>query len=279
MMTTKKPLSILRGALAIAATAIALLTQSAAQAADANVWQKVQKAGVLRCGAAVAAPYVMKNPLTNEYSGVFSNICRDFGENVLKVKVEFVDTTWSAIVAGVQGNKWDMAMALNPTPERALAVAFSIAPVDYHVNFLVHKDNPKFKGSGTAISDFDKKGVNVAVMAGAIGDKATTAVMNNTNIMRLPGQDETRLALMSKRADILSDAADTNHLFALANDWVREINPNPAIAKQGIAFGLPRDISPADLAVLNIYITHRIDNGDVERWMEQAFAQAAKTAP
>jgi len=260
------------------AAGLALLAQQSVQAADANVWQNVQKSGVLRCGAAIAAPYVMKNPLTNEYSGIHADMCRDFGENVLKVKVEFVDTTWGAIVAGLQGNKWDIALGLNPTPERALAVAFSIAPVDYHVNFLVHKDNPKFKEAGTAISDFDKAGVNVAVMAGAIGDKATTEVMSKANIMRLPGSDETRLALISKRADILSDAADTNHLFALANDWVKEINPTPPIAKQGVAFGLPRDISAADLAVFNIYITHRLDNGDVERWMEKAFAEAAKAS-
>jgi len=265
-------------AFSIITASVALLLQGTAQAADANVWQNVQKAGVLRCGAAVAAPYVMKNPLTNEYSGIFSELCRDFAEKVLKVKVEFVDTTWDAIVAGLQGNKWDMAMALNPTPERALAVAFSKAAVDYQVNFLVHKDNPKFKDSTTAVADYDKAGINIAVMSGAVGDKATTEVMKKANIMRLPGMDETRLALMSKRADILSDEASTNHLFALANDWVREIYPNPAIAKQGIGFGLPRNISPADLAVLDIYITHRIDNGDIARWMDQAFAEVAKAA-
>jgi len=256
-------------------TSAVLFLPSLAQAADATVWQNVQKAGVLRCGAAIAAPYVMKDPRTNHYSGVFADICRDFGQNVLKVKVEFVDTTWDAIVAGVQGHKWDMAMALNPTPERELAVAFSMPIVDYHVNFLVNKQNPKFKDSGTAIADYDKPGVNIAVMAGAVGDKATSAVMKKANIMRLPGSDETRLALMSRRADILSDAADTNHLFALANDWVREINPNPPIAKQGIAYGLAHDISAADLDVLNTYITERIDSGDVNRWMEKAFSEAA----
>jgi len=269
----------LRRLLAAGTTGLCLLAASSVQAADANVWQKVQKAGVLRCGAAITAPYVMKNPLTNEYSGIHADMCRDFGENVLKVKVEFVDTTWGAIVAGLQGNKWDIALALNPTPERALAVAFSAAPVDYQVNFLVHKDNPKFKNTGTALADFDKPGVSIAVMSGSADDKATTEVISKASLMRLPGSDETRLALISKRADILSAAADSNHLFALANDWVKEIYPDPPIAKQGVAFGLPRDISAADLAVLNIYIQHRLDNGDVKRWMEKAFAEAAKTNP
>ena len=104
----------------------ALLSQAPAQAADPSLWQGVQKAGVLRCGAAVAAPYVMRDARSGQYSGYFVDLCRDFGEKVLKVKVEFVDTNWDNLVAGLQGGKWDLAMALNQTPERAMAVSFSV---------------------------------------------------------------------------------------------------------------------------------------------------------
>ncbi|MGO7428811.1 transporter substrate-binding domain-containing protein, partial [Rhizobium ruizarguesonis] len=84
-------------------------------------WQGVQKAGVLRCGAAVAPPYVMRDPATGEYSGFFADLCKEFAE-VLKVKPEFVDTTWDNIVAGLQAGKWDLSLALNRTPTRAMAV-------------------------------------------------------------------------------------------------------------------------------------------------------------
>ncbi|MBN0617058.1 ABC transporter substrate-binding protein, partial [Pseudomonas aeruginosa] len=57
-----------------------LLGHAPSQAADdASLWQNVQKAGVLRCGAAVAAPYVMRNAGSGQYSGYFVDLCRNFG--------------------------------------------------------------------------------------------------------------------------------------------------------------------------------------------------------
>lgn len=246
-----------------------------AQAAETSVWQDVQKAGVLRCGAAVAAPYVMRDARTSAYSGYFVDLCRDFGEKVLKVKVEFVDTNWDNLVAGLQSNKWDLAMALNQTPERALAVAFTVPATDYQVSLLVNKDNPKLADVKDDIVALDKPEVTFAVMSGTAQDKAISSVVSKGKIMRLPGMDEARLAVMSKRADVLVDASDTNHLFALANpDWTREILPRPALAKQGVSFGVRRDISPADLQVLNIYLTQRRETGDIQRLVDKASTEA-----
>lgn len=257
----------------------ALMAQSTAQAAQASLWQDVQKAGVLRCGAAVAAPYVMRDASTSAYSGYFVDLCRDFGEKVLKVKVEFVDTSWDNLVAGLQSSKWDLAMALNQTPERALAVAFTVPATDYQVSLLVNKNNPKLTDVKDDIAALDKPDVTFAVMSGTAQDKAISSVVRNGKIMRLPGMDEARLAVMSKRADVLVDASDTNHLFALANpDWTREILPKPALAKQGVSFGVRRDISSADLEVLNIYLRQRRDTGEIQQLVDNASlaANAAK---
>ncbi|QXH53828.1 transporter substrate-binding domain-containing protein [Pseudomonas fakonensis] len=253
----------------------AMLAQSAAQAAETSMWQDVQKAGVLRCGAAVAAPYVMRDAKTGDYSGYFVDLCRDFGEKVLKVKVTFVDTNWDNLVAGLQSSKWDLAMALNQTPERALAVAFTVPATDYQVSLLVNKNNPKVAQVNDDIAALDKPEVTFAVMSGTAQDKAISSVVRNGKIMRLPGMDEARLAVMSKRADVLVDANDTNHLFALANpDWAREILPKPALAKQGVSFGVRRDISAADLEVLNIYLRQRRDTGEIQQLVDKASVEA-----
>jgi len=253
----------------------AMLAQSAAQAAETSMWQDVQKAGVLRCGAAVAAPYVMRDAKSGDYSGYFVDLCRDFGEKVLKVKVTFVDTNWDNLVAGLQSSKWDLAMALNQTPERALAVAFTVPATDYQVSLLVNKNNPKVAEVNDDIAALDKPEVTFAVMSGTAQDKAISSVVRNGKIMRLPGMDEARLAVMSKRADVLVDANDTNHLFALANpDWAREILPKPALAKQGVSFGVRRDISAADLEVLNIYLRQRRDTGEIQQLVDKASVEA-----
>jgi polar amino acid transport system substrate-binding protein len=253
------------------AVSSAVLLAPTTQAAEGNLWKEVRDAGVLKCGAAVAAPYVMKDAMSSQYSGYFVDLCRDFGENVLKVKVEFVDTNWDNLIAGMQSKKWDLAMALNQTPERALAIAFSVPATSYEVSFLVNKNNPKFEGADASLENYDKKGVTFAVMSGTSQDKAVSAVIKNATIMRLPGMDETRLAVMSKRADVLVDANDTNHLFALANpDWAKEINPEPALAKQGVSFGLRRDTSFADQQVLNIYLEQRKDKGEIQALVDKA---------
>ena len=260
------------GGIACLTAALTLLMQSNAHA-EGQTWQAVQKAGVLRCGAAVAAPYVMRNPATGQYSGYFVDLCRDFAENVLKVKAQFVDTSWDNQVAGLQSGKWDMAMALNMTPERAKAVAFSTPATDYQVSLVLNKKNPKFASTGSDFVDYDKAGVTFAVVSGTVGDKAVSAVAKNATVMRLPGMDEARMAVMSRRADILVDANDTNHLFVMANDWAKEVLPVPAMARQGVSFGLPHDTPIGDIAQLDEYLTQRRESGEIAQLIDKASAE------
>lgn len=248
----------------VAATSLLVATTSHADETD--TWASVKKAGVLRCGAAVAPPYVMRDPKTGAYSGFFAELCRDFGQNVLKVKVEFVDTTWDNIVAGLQSDKWDLSLALNDTPEREKAVAFSVPATDYNVSFVYNKSNPRVPKSLRAIADIDKPDVTIAVMSGTAQDKAISAELKKARLMRLPGNDETRLALISKRADLLADANITNMLLTEAHpEWATSFNPMPPLAQQAVAFGLRKDTPKADIDVLNKYLTQQVKSGAVNR--------------
>ncbi|XKM43492.1 substrate-binding periplasmic protein (plasmid) [Rhizobium ruizarguesonis] len=255
------------------------LSATAAQAETAEgYWQGVQKAGVLRCGAAVAPPYVMRDPATGEYSGFFADLCKEFAE-VLKVKPEFVDTTWDNIVAGLQAGKWDLSLALNRTPTRAMAVQFSIPAMEYQISLAYNKDNPKIAAGAASVADIDKAGVTLAVMSGTAQDKAISASVKNATIMRLPGNDETRLAVTSKRADILVDASDTNQLFTQSNpDWAVALNPTPALAKQGVAFGLPHNLSAADVEVVDIFLEEKVATGHVDELIKKAVDEVLKGA-
>ncbi|MNC74857.1 hypothetical protein D3C75_1262900 [compost metagenome] len=46
------------------------------------------------------------------------------------------------------------------------------------------------------------------------------------------------------------------------------------MAKQGVSFGVRRDISPADLQVLNIYLTQRRETGDIQKLVDKASIEA-----
>ncbi|MGI6246856.1 MAG: substrate-binding periplasmic protein [Pseudochelatococcus sp.] len=260
-------------ALAMGLSATAVSAQS-----GGGYWQGVQKAGALRCGAAVAPPYVMRDPATGEYSGFFADLCREFAE-VLKVKPVFVDTTWDNLIAGLQAGRWDVSLALNRTPVRALAVQFSIPAMEYQISLAYNKNNPKIPAEATSVADIDKPGVTLAVMSGTAQDKAISAAVKSATVLRLPSNDETRLALVSRRADILVDASDTNLLFTQSNpDWAVALNPKPALAKQGVSFGLPHQISPADIEVVNIFLEEKVATGYVDTLIRNAVDKVLKGA-
>lgn len=265
-------------ALPVVAFIVAGSMSTANAAEGGSYWQGVQKAGVLRCGAAVAPPYIMRDPASGEYTGFFADLCREFADT-LKVKPEFVDTTWDNIVAGLQAGKWDMSLALNRTPVRAMAVQFSIAAMEYQISLAYNKDNPKIPAGAKSIADIDKADVTLAVMSGTAQDKAISAAVKNAQILRLPGNDETRLAVVSKRADILVDASDTNQLFTQSNpDWAVALNPTPALAKQGVAFGLPYGLSAADKEVVDIFLEEKVATGHVDELIHKAVDEVLKGA-
>lgn len=266
MKTILKPATML----VLAAT----LSAGAAAAQEAEgYWQKVQATGKLRCGAAVAPPYVMRDPATGEYSGFYADLCREFAA-VLEVQPEFVDTTWDNIVAGLQAGKWDMSLALNRTPVRAMAVQFSIPAMEYQISLVYAKGNPKIPANPVSVADVDLAGVTMAVMSGTAGDKAISAAVKNATILRLPSADETRLALKSRRADVIVDASDTNLLFTQANpDSTVTLNPQPALAKQGVSFGLPLSLRASDVAVVDIFLEEKVATGAVDALIAKAADQ------
>ncbi|MFJ4443271.1 substrate-binding periplasmic protein [Pseudomonas sp. NPDC089422] len=255
-----------------AVSLVAAFPAGSALAADASdSWKAVREAGVLRCGAATSPPYVMRDPRTGSYSGLFPELCKQFGEQVLKVKVQFVDTSWDNIVAGLQSEKWDLSLALNDTPERRKAIAFSKPAIGYSVNFAYSSKNPKLGGGVNTMADIDKPGISVAVMSGTAQDKAVSAVLKQAKIVRLPGFDETRLSLMSKRTDFLADDSMTNTLLTSAHpDWAKTFTPTPKLAEQGINLGVNKNTPAADIAVLDAFIEEKISSGEMDTLTQQA---------
>jgi polar amino acid transport system substrate-binding protein len=262
--------------LAAAVLAIGLAGAARAQEQE-NLWREVQSAGVLRCGAAIAPPHVMRDPKTGEYSGTFVDLCREFGEKVLQVKVEMVDTTWDSIVAGLQAKKWDISLALNRTPTRALAIAFTEPAWQYQISLVSATANPKVPASWKSLADFDKPGVTIAVMSGTAQEHSLSDQVKNATLMRLPDSDGTRLALSSHRADVLADDADSNATFTALNKggWKTDL-PDPAISKQGIAFGLRRETAPTDIEAFNVFLDEKLATGEIQKLGEQYIAKFAQ---
>jgi len=117
-----------------------------------------------------------------------------------------------------------------------------------------------------SLADIDRDGVSLAIVAGTAQEQTLSGLIKKAQIVRLPDVDATRLAVSTHRADALADDGDTDALFVATdpNRWVA-LAPNPAISKQGIAFGLRRDASWADVQSLNFFITEKAATGEIQR--------------
>ncbi|QBY00217.1 transporter substrate-binding domain-containing protein [Rhodophyticola sp. CCM32] len=256
---------------AIAVSTIALGGAAVAQESE-NLWQDVQERGTLRVGVAEAPPLMVRDPASGEWSGYFLDVMEGFAASI-DVEVEIVETTWGNMVAGVQAGRWDISSGLNRNPQRALALNYSIPIWSYEIGLLYDTRNPKISADMTALADFDVEGMTIAVMQGAAGDLSITPQIENANIVRLDGANEGRLAIIANRADVFATDSDI-HRFTIAQnpDWAAQVLPNPAIAKQGIAFGLRNSVPLEDIQVLDIYLEEMVATGAVQRLYEAAAA-------
>lgn len=250
--------------------AVALMGGAALADEGKSYWQGVRDAGVLKCGAASAPPFLIRDPATGNYTGYFAELCREFGKE-LGVKTTFVDTTWDNMVAGVQSGKWDLAPALDRTPQRAMAINFSTSVSEATYTFAYNKTNPKVPADAKSVADIDKEGITISVIAGSAQDKAISGVIKHATILRLPTNEEVNLAVKTKRADLVGNESAMNQLFAKGNpQWGAIFTPVPAIARRGVGFGLPRSLSAADVRVLDIFIEDARATGEVDRLFEAA---------
>ena len=269
MRPMKKLTSVCLGAL------IALGLTAVAQPGHAQekLWEKVQSEGELRVGAAVAAPHAIRDPKTGEWSGVAIDVLRKFADG-MDVKLKVVDTTWDNIIAGMQAGKWEIAVALNRTLRRALAINYSEPYWFYQISLVYNKNNKKIDPSWKSLADFDKKGITIALMSGTAQDHSITPLVKNATIARLPDFDASRMAVIARRADVLADDADGNMLFAETNqEWSATVIPDPAIAKQGIAFGFRKTVPLEQILALDILVEELRAEGVMDRWMDKYVTQ------
>ena len=75
-----------------------------------------------------------------------------------------------------------------------MAINFSVPAMEYQISLAYNKENPKIPANPAAIADIDVEGVTLAVMSGTAQDKAISAAITKATILRLPTNDETRLA-------------------------------------------------------------------------------------
>jgi len=260
----------------VAVLAIQSIATSAFAADQEALWANAQKTHVIRAGAGLAPPDVMRDPVSGQYSGIFVDLLKEFADKELGgAKVEFVDTDWDNMIAGLNSGKWDVAMAINRKPQRAMVIHFTDPARFFEISLVYNKDNPKIGDKATFGSEFDKEGVTFAVVAGTSEDQALSSRVSKGKILRLPNIDDVRLAVSSRRADVAVADSVTNQMFINANKaWAVSSMPEPSLAQQGIAFGLRRSVPLDDIEAFNIFLEQKLADGTVQRLTDRYIAES-----
>lgn len=156
---------------------------------------RVLKEKKLVVGVAPWNRFVALNPQTNKYEGFIADDIYNL-EAMTGIKIEFVNTTWSGLIAGLQASKWDIIMTgMGATPERATAVAFSEPYGFISATALVKADNPAKNRA-----DLDKPGNIISTVAGTSQQKFSQRVFKQAKVVGFNDTAAAVLEVMQGRA-------------------------------------------------------------------------------
>ena len=221
-----------------------------------SLLKEIHDKGELRVGFALAEPHQFKDPVTGDWKGIAVDMMRDWAK-VLNVKFVPVDTSWDTMIPGLEAGKYDVAAALNRRPPRALVVTFSTPYINDLGVFAVNRT----KSSAHTWADINKSSETVCVVLSTAEDSALQLVGTDAKVLRLPDENECRLALQSGKASAVFDDVSGQAQFAAKNDWVRLIVPTPPIELQGVAFAVRKGYLYDDVQALDIQIEHWVNEG------------------
>jgi len=222
---------------AIGLAAAAALTVTAASAGSGDELAAIQKAGVIRIGMAQDPPFEFTTP-SGEWTSFDPILCQKLAA-YLGVKVKFVTTGWTGIVAGLQTNKYDIIGAdINATPERKKVIDFTNPYYHTGTSFFALAKNSKKLTSVGALNNPD---VTVAVVTGSDNQTAVTKYLPKAKMRALPNASIDSLVseVVSGRSDAL--ATSTYLASALVSKYHFVVAPSLAKVPYGaiVACWLP----------------------------------------
>jgi polar amino acid transport system substrate-binding protein len=226
-------ISGLRGAfLALVAWGFLLAPPPVARAENADdpsfVLSTIRSSGVLRVPVMVGEePGYIKDRATGEWSGYYVAFLHAIAD-ALGVKLQTVETNWGNLAADFQAHKIDVAIGVNPNPQRALVVDYLAVPL-FSDAWAVLTPKGAHVGSWAELNVPAKR---VVVQTGSTMQIVARSLLPNAQVTAVADRPTALLELQSGRADavLLSilDALDV-HAHGVGDvSLPRPILQNPA---------------------------------------------------
>ncbi|WP_397475399.1 ectoine/hydroxyectoine ABC transporter substrate-binding protein EhuB [Pusillimonas sp.] len=175
--------------------AVALLAGLAwASSAHAATLDQIKERGVLRIAVANEIPYGYMD-LRGRPQGVGPDVAKHIAEKLGVKKIEWISTTFSALIPGLRARRFDMVAAeMAILPQRCGHVLFSEPNSSYGEGLLVASGNPRNIHSFEHFAGSDDK---VAIMSGA----------DQLEILQALGVPHEQMVTISSNSDAISTVA------------------------------------------------------------------------
>jgi ABC-type amino acid transport substrate-binding protein len=174
---------------------------------------KIREQKELRAGVAVSPPFLAQDPNTGKWFGPAQEI-GERAASLLNVELKLIPTVWSVIIAGLQGNRFEVALApLFATEKRKQVVDF-VTYVNPGTCYLVMKDNPK---PINTLEDMNKPSVIIGTWTGGGTEQNVLAKYPKAgnNSIPMPVSGVHRIEdLLTRRIDVVPFDSALARVFA-----------------------------------------------------------------
>ena len=242
----------------------ALIGSAKAQTAPAeSTFERINRTKTLRIAALPGElPYFTKDLATGEWKGAAIEFARDIAK-VFDAKLEYVESTYANSVLDLQANKIDLAFALGPTPQRALAIGFTRPFFVHPYGCLArHGLEPK------TWEDINTPDIRLVCDIGSLHETAARRYAPKSQITAYKTRDEATLAFQSGRADVFILAAMLG-LSTIARN--RALGPYHLLTGPLVAlpscFGVRREADTRFVDVVNAWIDYNRGVGQIRDWL------------
>ena len=161
-----------------------------------STFERVSKNRQLRMAVVSGSPpYFKKDLASGEWAGAAVEMAKSIAA-IWSAEVVYVKSTFGNSVLDVQSNKIDIAFALNPTPQRALAIGFTRPYIVAPFGCLARQGfEPKTWG------DLNKPDIRIVFDLGSLHETCARRFAPKAQLTGYKTIDECILALQSGRAD------------------------------------------------------------------------------
>lgn len=202
---------------------------------DSRVEDILEK-GVIRVGT--TGDY---RPFTHlvdgKYEGYDIEVARHIATE-LGVEIEFVPTTWKALLDDLEDEKFDIAMGgISRNISRKLRAELSNPYLTYGKTPIVRTEDAK---KYTSLDAIDQKGVRVGVNIGGTNEKFADANIKNAEIIRYKGNLEVPEAVMAREVDVM--ISETPEGIHYENSYAELASPmtNTPMTKSQLGYLIPK---------------------------------------